>query len=460
MDELEIAEQGRHDDRSRRILLTAASAALAKGISVVTILVTVPLTLDYLGAERYGLWMTISSLVTVLSFADLGLGFGLVNAIADANGKDDPALARRHIAAAFAILGFIALALLSVFFLIYPWAPWASLFSVTASQAAGEVGPAMIALVICFSLSLPVGAVLRIQMGYQLGYIAHLWQFSGNLLSLLAIVICISQEAALPWLVLAMLTPPLLTGTINGIIWFRRRPEIWPAQWNDLSIAAMRNILKLGMLFLVLQVSASLAFASDNIIIAHTIGVESVTGYAITVQLFSVVSLVLGMALQPLWPTYGEALARNDLEWIRSTLRRSLALSIGVSGLAALFLIAFGREILSFWTDQQVSPSAWLIVGCGVWKVLEGTGNSIAMFLNGIHLLRVQVILGLAMALTAVAAKILFAAAIGVEGVVWATVLSYLILGLVPHIWIVPRALASIANRRACNSNGRDPWAQ
>jgi O-antigen/teichoic acid export membrane protein len=47
--------------------------------------ISVPLTLTYLGSERYGMWMAISSIVALLAFADFGLGNGLVNAIAVAS---------------------------------------------------------------------------------------------------------------------------------------------------------------------------------------------------------------------------------------------------------------------------------------------------------------------------------------------------------------------------------------
>ena len=49
-----------------------------------------PLTVHYLGAERYGVWLTISSLLTWMSMTDFGLaGNALVNVLAEASGKDD-----------------------------------------------------------------------------------------------------------------------------------------------------------------------------------------------------------------------------------------------------------------------------------------------------------------------------------------------------------------------------------
>src|ERR1700685_3295376 len=63
---------GRSQDRYRRAFRTTIVSALSKIVTVLTSLISVPLTLHYLGVERYGLWMTISSLIACLSFADLG----------------------------------------------------------------------------------------------------------------------------------------------------------------------------------------------------------------------------------------------------------------------------------------------------------------------------------------------------------------------------------------------------
>ena len=46
-------------ERNRRALLTGSASTLARIVQIGTSLVTVPLTLRYLGNERFGLWMTI-----------------------------------------------------------------------------------------------------------------------------------------------------------------------------------------------------------------------------------------------------------------------------------------------------------------------------------------------------------------------------------------------------------------
>jgi hypothetical protein len=77
-------------ERYRRAGITASTSFLAKALTILIGFVSVPLTVHYLGAERYGVWLTISSLLTWLALTDFGIaGNALVNVIAEADGRDD-----------------------------------------------------------------------------------------------------------------------------------------------------------------------------------------------------------------------------------------------------------------------------------------------------------------------------------------------------------------------------------
>ncbi len=171
---------GRSIERYRRVVLTTLSACLAKVIVALTLLVSVPLTLSYLGPERYGLWMTVGSVVAILSFSDFGIGNGLVNAVSEANGKDDRELARRYVSSAFFMLSGVSLLLLVIFGIVYPWVPWYRLFNVHSAIAIAESGPAMAVFFGCFLVSIPLGIVNRIQSGYQQGFVNNSMDGSGK----------------------------------------------------------------------------------------------------------------------------------------------------------------------------------------------------------------------------------------------------------------------------------------
>ncbi|MGC1782963.1 MAG: hypothetical protein WA708_10630, partial [Acidobacteriaceae bacterium] len=87
----------RAGERHRRAALTGITSTIAHLARMGVALVTVPLTLHYLGAERFGLWMTISSVLAMASFADFGIGNGVLNTVADAFGRNDLVTIRRAI---------------------------------------------------------------------------------------------------------------------------------------------------------------------------------------------------------------------------------------------------------------------------------------------------------------------------------------------------------------------------
>ena len=59
-----------------------AASILIKGISILSSLLLVPLTLDYVNKELYGIWLTLSSIVVWINFFDIGLTLGLKNRLA------------------------------------------------------------------------------------------------------------------------------------------------------------------------------------------------------------------------------------------------------------------------------------------------------------------------------------------------------------------------------------------
>src|SRR5208282_70762 len=110
---------------------------------------------------------------------------------------------------------------------------------------------------------------------------------------------------------------------------FREFPWLLPARRAFSGVAA-RKIFDLGILFFVLQCAFVLAYTSDNIVIAQVLGAAAVALYAVPQKLFSSVSTIVSMAINPLWPAYGEALARGDVAWVRRTFFASLRLVLAL----------------------------------------------------------------------------------------------------------------------------------
>ena len=425
----------RSQQRRRRARLNAGASAATKVITLITGLVSVPLTLHYLGAERYGMWLALSSVATMFAFADLGVGNGLINAVAAANGRDDRAAVRRSASSGLATLSLIALTLGATFAAVYTAVPWAALFNVRSAVARAEAGPAIAVFFAAFAFGLPVEVVERVQMGLQKSFMAQVWRCVASLMSLAGVLLAIWLKAGLPWLVFALSGVPVIVIGLNAVTFFGVLARDLRPSLSGVDFASARQITQTGSLFFLLQVAAGVTKYSDNLVIARLLGSAMVPVYAAPERLFAQISGVAMMMLWPLWPAYGEAMARGDLAWVKSTFFISSRRTLILSSVLAVFLVMTGQWIVSVWTGHTLHPTFCLLLGLGVWKVMECMSFAFGVFFNGLHRIRLQVITALLTAACSIVLEIILVAKIGVSGAVWATVVTFALFTLAP--WLV-----------------------
>jgi O-antigen/teichoic acid export membrane protein len=434
--------QGRSDERHRRLALSALAAAVAKGISVVTLLVSVPLTLRYLGSERYGMWATMSSFIALLTFADFGIGNGLLTSVSAASGRDDTGAIRSYISSALFVLIGVAAILLAAFAIAYPTVSWASIFNVQGALSRQEAGPAIAALAACIAIGLPLGVTQKVQMALQEGFRASLWNCLSSAMTLATLLAAIHARAGLHVLVLALVGTPLLVSLLNGLIYFTIfRPDLAPGP-GAMSLQKVSYLARTGLIFVTLQTIVAAAYGSDNIIVARTLGAAQVPQYAIPAQMFTLITTVLIMGLGPLWPAYSEAKSRLDHDWIGITVRRSIAFSMMFAAAASLLLVLTAPFIIDLWVGRSIHPSVLLLLGLGCWRILDAGGNAVSVYLNGAHHLRFQLAVLSVAGGVGIILKIVLIQRIGVSGAAWGSVISYL-LATVPVAIFLRRRFAS-----------------
>lgn len=76
-------------ERSVKAKKNILGALLIRGTSILISLAMVPLTIDYVNPSRYGIWLTLSSIVGWFAFFDIGLTQGLRNKFAEALAEGD-----------------------------------------------------------------------------------------------------------------------------------------------------------------------------------------------------------------------------------------------------------------------------------------------------------------------------------------------------------------------------------
>jgi O-antigen/teichoic acid export membrane protein len=436
--------ESKRRQRNLRIFKGAGAGTFARMTAIATSLMTVPLTLSFLGPERYGMWMTIISFIMLLSFADLGMGSGILSSIASIKIGENSAVARSKISSTYIALSAVALVLVTLFGAIYTIIDWAALFNVTTPLAQAEAAPAVAAVFFCFAIGIPLGIVQRIQSAFQQTHISNIWQCISSLTTLAAVFWATTAKATLPFLVLTVAGVPIVFLALNTFVYFGLQARELRPTIAFFSMRDTREIAGIGGLFLILQILSSATYLSDNIIIAHLIGPIAVAEYSITQKLFSLINIALMVVLAPLWPAYSEAIGLGDAEWVKKTVVRSILTSIAFASIASTALIFVAPTFINWWIGSAVVPSALLLLACGVWKVVEAGGNALSIFLNGANIIRLQVYFSIATAFCAVALKIVLIQHFGVSGAIWATSLSYIVCVVLP-VFVMRKKLFNVA---------------
>ena len=84
------------DIRTLRAKKNILALIVIKGINILTGFLVVPLTIHYVSASTYGIWLAISSIVIWISYFDLGLPNGFRNKFAESVAQGDYLLANTY----------------------------------------------------------------------------------------------------------------------------------------------------------------------------------------------------------------------------------------------------------------------------------------------------------------------------------------------------------------------------
>jgi len=121
------------DTRSKEVVHNVMLATLMKVVSVVASLLIVPMTISYINPARYGIWLTLSSIIGWVNFFDLGLGNGFRNRFAEAKAHGDTLLARRLVSTTYFAISSIVVVVLMAALAANAFIDWSKVLKVSAA---------------------------------------------------------------------------------------------------------------------------------------------------------------------------------------------------------------------------------------------------------------------------------------------------------------------------------------
>ncbi|MGN6196964.1 MAG: lipopolysaccharide biosynthesis protein [Ginsengibacter sp.] len=377
--------QGRSVKAKKNIL----ASFFLKGTSIVVSLFLVRLNINYLNESRYGIWITITSIVGWFSFFDIGLTQGLRNKFAEAKAKGEDELAQIYVSTTYGILAIIFAFVWLAFLICNNFLNWANILKLPQSMRS-EVSVLAIIVFTYFCINFVLRIISTLVTANQEPAKASLIDVLGQILSLIFIVILTeTTEGSLIKLGIAFCLSPIIILIGANLFFFRGSFRRYSPKFSKIRFSYAKGLFNVGVIFFIIQIAGIIQFQTANIIIAQNFPIASVTSYNIVYKYFGVLDMIFVIFLSPFWSACTDAYFRNDILWIKKAVKKYQQLTILLTFFGIIMLIC-SHTIYNVWLNGKVNISFSLSLWGFLYFVVTMFGYTYVYFLNGINALRIQ----------------------------------------------------------------------
>ncbi|MGA0557729.1 lipopolysaccharide biosynthesis protein [Larkinella sp. VNQ87] len=386
------------DALTKTVRKNVVFSLLIKAASIGLNLALVPLTLNMLTKELYGVWLTLSSMVTWFTFIDFGLGNGLRNKLTELLARGERDEARQNVGTLYTATSLICLAFGLLYCAVHPFIDWASLLKVPRQHQA-EIQMLAFVLFTSFGLQLVLRNITFILLAVHKSALQSLFPtLSGLITFVLLLVLKPYVSGSILQVGLLLLVPQLLVLAGFHLYFFGGELRYLRPRWQPNAWASLRSFGGLGLSFFVVQLSYVIVYTTANMMITRLLGPAYVTEYDIAFRYFGLLPMVFSIIQTPLWSAFGQAYHTNDAAWIRKTLTRTKQLWLLITaGQIGLILVA--DFVIPLWVGRTFVLPTTLTVGMMLYYAVYTYGSIHVNLLNGIGKVRLQLVAAIASAL-------------------------------------------------------------
>ncbi|MBU2947838.1 lipopolysaccharide biosynthesis protein [Zobellia uliginosa] len=440
-----LSKVGVQSDRTKNITKHVLWSAIYKGGSIIATFLLVPLTINFLDTENYGVWLTLSSFIGWFAFFDIGLGNGLRNKFAEAKAKGDLDLAKGYVSTAYYTIGAICAVFFILSLLVSYFVDWASVFN-TSQELQQQLRILMPVVFGCFSLQLIFKLITSIYIGNQNHSMQGKIQFiiAASSLFLIWVLTQTTTSSLLLFGVIFSVFPIVVLLSLNIYAFSTTYKEFKP-QFSFWKKAYFKDIFSLGIVFFIIQIAGLIMFTTDNFIITQLLGPEEVVPYNIAYKYIGISQMISVIILTPYWSSITDAYTKGELGWIKNAMKNLLKISL-VTVMLVIFLVFVAPSAYKLWIGELVEVPMKLTVSMALYFIISLCYSPFVFFINGIGKIKLQMYSVAIGALLNVPLSIFLVkyTSFGVEGVIIATSIC-----VFPNLILLPIQYFKIINNRA-----------
>ncbi len=409
-------------------------------IRLCTGLISVPLTVGYLGSERYGIWMLITSSLAFVSFLDVGITPILKNRMTEAYTKKDNLQITFYTSSSILVTIFISILIIPISTLACS-VNWIDFLKISDLTAKTEIFPLILIVQFISFLTLAFSIIDTIYAASLRISILKFYDCIASIVGFILLLISIKLNFGLPLLACLTSASPIIVRGILLLKIIKKQPSL--INFNYLNTGKfLIGLIPTSALFMGIQSLAVVLYSAPNILITYFLNLSSVTYFNIVMRLIYVPLNLISALLPVFWPRFTNAWATGNVSWIRNKMLALCGWTCVILTTFSLVLITYGEDFIYKWTKGNVSvEKSVLIVAC-IWLLTQGCVHWLSTFLHSITDLRFEIFCYAITAIIFIGISYFVTPLYGVLGVLSSMCLSLLLGSFLPMMWRVKNKLA------------------
>ena len=420
-----------NDERTKKLRNNALMMYLYRIGGILVNFLYVPLLISVLSVENYGIWLTLTSIISWISFFDIGLGNGMRNKVTYSLANNDTLLAKQYVSTTYFIMSLVSITLIVLSIIIIPNVNWQRILNAPNADSA-ELTKLVLCVVTMFFVQLVLKLITSLFNSLQEPAKSASITFYSQALGLIIVYLfnqLIQTNSLLIYGIIISLLPLLVMGVYSLILFNGRLRYLSPSMY-DVKLNKCCDVLNVGMQYFLVQITAIFMFQSNSFIIAHCVNVSSVVDYNVTYKYMSIPLMGYTILTAPLWSATTDAFAKGDMTWIFKAIKKMKKIGC-IFALLLVFQLCISPFVYSIWVGDKLTIDWLLMILLTIYVGLSLQTALYCSIINGLGKIRMQLIFTLIESFIHIPLAILLAKYIGISGVV----ISLIILTAINVIW-------------------------
>lgn len=381
------------NSRSKNALKQIIFSFVFKAINIIIGILYVPLLLNYLNQEKYGIWLILTSILGWFSFFDIGLGNGLRNKLTESIAQNDYIIGKKYVSTTYLLLTLIFGSVLVIFYISNHFLDWNKILN-SYSLSKHELYLLTTIVFSFFFIRFVVQIIQVIYLSYQRSSFSDIINCIGNVISFFVIFVLVKTSYSGNLILLGSIISiiPVVLFIIVSIYAFNTVfKEIKPSI-KFIELKYSRDLLGLGFQFFFLQVCSIIIFSTSNFFITQFYGAKEVTIYNIAFKLFQMPIMVFNIILSPMWSAITDAYIKNDYNWLNGLMKKLNIMSL-IFSLGIVILLFISPWVYKLWLGNKVVIPFTLSCIMALYSIFTIFVSPYNNFINGTSKIRLTMYL-------------------------------------------------------------------